>query len=269
MSPRVTVNSFSSVRNTLAEDLELWRRLSVCRVGISTDKVRPVGWTQAIELLSGDLAVEFVVHPLYTRIDDDAGWEIEVAGLLDDVAGASSLGAQTIYFCSPPAGALRWEEAADLLAERLAPVRQSAQDHGVRLAVEAEHSSRPEIGFIHNARDAFALASLIDTSVCLDLFVHWNERGFADLVAANLSRLAIVQVSDFVIGGRYQPDRVPPGDGDLHMDRVLGDVLDAGYDGIVDIELLGPRIEKAGYEAAIRRSLDWVEAQLAARSSAP
>jgi sugar phosphate isomerase/epimerase len=266
MSVRVCVNPFSSVNNSLAEDVELWRSLSVRRVGVSSPKVRSLGWANAVPLLSSaPLEIEYVVHPLYTPVDDEARWETEVRDLLAAVDAAYALGARSVYFCSPPAGALRWEQAAVEFARRLDPVRIRAAQHGVELAVEAVHSSRPEIGFIHTARDAFYLAQIIDTSVCLDLYVHWNERGFAEVVAENLARLAIVQVSDFVMGGRCQPDRVPPGDGDLHMARVLGDVLDAGFDRVVDIELLGPRIEAAGYATAIRRSLEWVEATLAGR----
>jgi sugar phosphate isomerase/epimerase len=266
MSIRVCVNPFSSVKNTLVEDIELWRSLAVRRVGVSSPKMRSHGWADAVLVLSSEpLDVEYVVHPLYTPVDDAAGWETEVRALLEAVDAAHALHAHAVYFCSPPAGALRWERAAAAFARHLEPVRARAAEHGVELAVEAVHSSRPEIGFIHTAEDAFHLAQIINTSVCLDLYVHWNERGFAGIVADNVDRLAIVQVSDFVIGGRCQPDRVPPGDGDLHMARVLGDVLDAGFDGIVDIELLGPKIEEAGYATAIRRSLAWVEVMLAQR----
>jgi sugar phosphate isomerase/epimerase len=266
VSPLVTVNAFSSVSNTLPQDFDLWHRLGIHHVGVSSPKLQKMGWARAITALSAEpLHVEFLVHPLYTRLDDAAGWDAEVVTLLKAVQAAHDLGAHTLYFCSPPVGTLRWEDAAAELAARLEPVRALGRRLDVELAVEAVHSSRPEIGFIHNARDAFHLADLIGISVCLDLFVHWNEPGFAALISANLPRLRLVQVSDFVIGGRTQPDRVPPGDGDLQMARVLGDILDAGYDGIIDIELLGPKIEEMGYETALRRSISWLDDTLAAQ----
>ena len=40
------------------------------------------------------------------------------------------------------------------------------------------------------------------------------------------------------------------------LERLLGSLLDAGYAGAIDLEILGPRIEKEGYASAIRRSLD-------------
>ena len=39
---------------------------------------------------------------------------------------------------------------------------------------------------------------------------------------------------------------------------MIEQLLDAGYQGLFDIEVLGPHIEAEGYAAAIRRSADWL-----------
>jgi sugar phosphate isomerase/epimerase len=53
-----------------------------------------------------------------------------------------------------------------------------------------------------------------------------------------------------------------PGDGDIPLRRILGQVLAAGYDGCFDLELIGPRIEEEGYESACRRAVDALGAML-------
>jgi hypothetical protein len=40
------------------------------------------------------------------------------------------------------------------------------------------------------------------------------------------------------------------------VERLLRMVLDAGYQGAFDLEILGPRIEAEGYRAPITRSLE-------------
>ncbi len=60
--------------------------------------------------------------------------------------------------------------------------------------------------------------------------------------------LRLVQVSDYVIGTLRTPDRAVPGDGDIPLARIIGQLLEAGYDGVFDIELIGPRIEVEGYQ---------------------
>jgi sugar phosphate isomerase/epimerase len=66
-------------------------------------------------------------------------------------------------------------------------------------------------------------------------------------------------VSDFVVGTLTTPDRAVPGDGDIPLEHLLAQLLDAGYQGVFDLELIGPRIEAEGYEPAIRRGLAALE----------
>ena len=60
-----------------------------------------------------------------------------------------------------------------------------------------------------------------------------------------------------------RPDRLVPGDGDIPIRRILGDVLAPGTTGSFDLELIGPRIEAEGYDAVpairARRLLDVLE----------
>ena len=74
----------------------------------------------------------------------------------------------------------------------------------------------------------------------------------ATIAGAASTGIRLVQVSDFAVGTLSTPNRLVPGDGDIPLDRILGQVLDAGYAGCFDLELIGPAIEAEGY--AVRRS---------------
>ena len=63
-----------------------------------------------------------------------------------------------------------------------------------------------------------------------------------------------MQLSDYVVGTLATPDRAVPGDGDIPFDRIVGQLLAAGYEGVFDLELIGPRIEAEGYERAVPRA---------------
>ena len=56
-----------------------------------------------------------------------------------------------------------------------------------------------------------------------------------------------------------------PGDGDIPLARLLATVLNAGYRGYVELEMLGPRIEDEGYRDAIARGIEALEPMLDAR----
>ena len=53
-------------------------------------------------------------------------------------------------------------------------------------------------------------------------------------------------------------NRRVPGDGSIPLIWLIEQLLEAGYQGLFEIEILGPRIEEEGYAAAIRRSAEWL-----------
>ena len=65
-----------------------------------------------------------------------------------------------------------------------------------------------------------------------------------------------MQVSDFKVGTVASSQRLVPGDGDIPIARILGTVLDAGYPGVFDLELIGDAIDAEGYDAAVPRAVD-------------
>jgi len=64
-----------------------------------------------------------------------------------------------------------------------------------------------------------------------------------------------VQVSDFKVGTIASSQRLVPGDGDMPIARILGALLDAGYAGVFDLELIGGAINAEGYDAAVPRAV--------------
>ena len=114
---------------------------------------------------------------------------------------------------------------------------------------------RVDVGFVHSLRDVVDLARRLGTGVCMEVNACWAERGLADTIARSIDVIRLVQVSDFAIGTLATPDRLVPGDGDIPLARILGQVLEAGYAGVFDLELIGPKIDAEGYESAVPRAV--------------
>ena len=90
----------------------------------------------------------------------------------------------------------------------------------------------------------------------------WAERGLARTIVDGIDTFRVVQVSDFAVGTLSTPNRLVPGDGDVPIERIVGQVLAAGYDGCFDLELIGPRIDEEGYASACSRAIDALGATL-------
>src|SRR3546814_5618290 len=68
----------------------------------------------------------------------------------------------------------------------------------------------------------------------------------------------LVQVSDYVLGDRTAPCRAVPGDGAIPLESVIGGILELGYDGLFDLELVGPRIAEEGAASACTRAAGYL-----------
>jgi sugar phosphate isomerase/epimerase len=76
-----------------------------------------------------------------------------------------------------------------------------------------------------------------------------------EVLQAAAPHIALVQICDVVIGSSGKPSpggRVHLGEGELPLQRLMQDVIDTGYSGLFDLEVLGPAVEAEGYAPALR-----------------
>jgi sugar phosphate isomerase/epimerase len=259
MHPRISVSAISTYDWSLAEDLAFYADAGITNVGVSMAKLERFGWDDGIaRIRDAGIRVANMIGIGPFRLDDPAQWDGQRARLERAIDGASALGAPCLVCTTGPAGRLTWEEAADALERALAPVVSQARERGVAVAIEHTNSLRVDVGFVHTLADAVDLARRLGTGVCMEVNACWAERGLAQTVARGVDTFRVVQVSDYAVGTLSTPARLVPGDGDVPIERILGQVLDAGYEGMFDLELIGPRVEDEGYGPAIRRSVDWL-----------
>jgi sugar phosphate isomerase/epimerase len=193
---------------------------------------------------------------------DPVRWPAEQKRLERCVDVTAELGAPILYLTTGSARALLWDAAAARFAEAVAPVVDYAREAGVTLTVENTTTMRADIGFVHTLADLVELAQIADVAVCADLFSAWTDRDMPEAIAAGVSSFALVQVADFVLGTFSTPDRAVPGDGDVDIARQLRWLAAAGYDGVIEVEMSGPRITAEGPAAANARALAVIEGLL-------
>lgn len=260
LHPRLSLNLFSLGDTTLIEDLAFVRSRHVPGIGLPVAKLDSMGWEAGLDLTrSSKLVVTNLLHgQLFLSLDGQSTWELDSERLCRTVDAAVELGAHCVYGIAGPAGNLTWEEAASALQQVMTPVIEYASTAGVRLALETSNPLRAGVNFIHCAKDALDIAEALDMGVCVDVFTCWAERDLQRTLRSAGERLALVQLSDFVLGTMEVPNRAVPGDGHIPLERFVKWVLDASYMGWFDVEIFGARIDSEGHAAAIGRSLTFV-----------
>jgi sugar phosphate isomerase/epimerase len=262
--PRISVSAISTTSWDLDEDLAFYARSGIDQVGVSLLKLERHGLQDgAAKVASSRLRVTNLLARGPFTLADPGRWEAQRRLALAAVDTAAAIDAECLVLTSGPAGQLSWEDAADSLADLLSPLAEEADRRRLPLALEHTNSLRPDVGFLHTLRDTIDVARRMRVGVCMEVNACWGERALAKTITEGVDLLRLVQVSDYVIGTLRTPDRAVPGDGDIPLVRIIGQLLEAGYEGVFDIELIGPRIEEEGYQHAVPRAVERLEALLA------
>lgn len=255
MHPRISLSAISTFSWTLDEDLAFYERAGITAIGASLAKLEAVGVeTGAQRLRDAGLRVTNLIGIGPFRLDDASRWAVQRDRVRRALDAAEAVDAGCLILTTGPAGQLTWEDAADALSEALAPLVAEARRRGIPFGLEHTNSLRVDVGFVHTLRDVIDLARRLDVGVCVETNACWAERALDATIRDGVDVFRIVQVSDFAIGTLSTPDRLVPGDGDIPLERILGQILAAGYEGAFDLELIGPHIDEEGYDAACTRA---------------
>jgi sugar phosphate isomerase/epimerase len=267
MHPRACVSAISTFNLALDEDLAFWARHHVETVGVSVAKLERFGWEEGTKLVADAVGRGLRVANLIGlgpfNLANPASWPKQQDRLVRSLDAAAAVGAECLVFTTGPFAPLTWEEAADNLETALAPVLRVAEASGIPFAIEHTNSLRVDVGFVHTLKDAIDLARRFGVGVCMEINACWAERALQSTIREGIDRIRLVQVSDFKVGTVASSQRLVPGDGDVPLARILHAVLDAGYLGVFDLELIGDAIVAEGYDAAVPRAVDRLGSLLA------
>jgi sugar phosphate isomerase/epimerase len=256
--PRLSVNSICSYMQPLAADIELWKELGIDYVALILPKINEVGWDEAARMVNdAGVRVSTVFGPTYRPLDRTASTFAEdQQATVRTVEFAAEVGGETMYICTGAAHGTDWDASTDLFCELVAPAVERGEELGVPILLEPTNPLRADISFLFWQRDAMDLARKAGTKVMFDLQSCWYERGIEQVARDNVDLIGITQISDFKIGTAMTGNRVVPGDGDIPLERLLRTVVDAGFQGPFDLEVMGPVVEEEGYESSVRRCVE-------------
>ena len=256
---RFSMSQITTLGWPFERDVEAFAAAGAPGIGVSVRKLEAVGVPRAARLIrEAGLAVSCLTSSGLFPLGDAAGECRALERTRVHLAAAAELGAGSLFVLPGPAGVLAWEEAAARTRPIVEALVRDAEQAHVRLALEPVSQLRVDLGFLHTFDEALDFADGFDSpwlGVVLELNNAWIERRLYANIRERTARIAIVQVSDFKVGTMAASERVVIGDGDIPLRRLCGALADAGYDGWYDIELLGPAIEREGYESVVPRAI--------------
>jgi sugar phosphate isomerase/epimerase len=143
------------------------------------------------------------------------------------------------------------------VVEGLREVAAAAKQAGVRLGLEPCHPAQREtVSFVNSLADARQLlevAGLPEVGIMADTYNLWHES--PDSLAAMASRVTGLHVADVPLEAE-RTDRALPGEAGGRSAALLRALVDAGWDGFVDVEIFSTpeRFWKLPVDDAARRA---------------
>jgi sugar phosphate isomerase/epimerase len=256
MHRRVSLHQVAMVDRETGPFLDFCCEIGVQHATLVSPRLLQAGERRAAReaVLHGRIRIGCINHPFALHPDLARATGTAARDLMRVIDIAADLGAPSIYLITGGRGMLSWEQAAERFSELLAPCRDHAARQGIALLVENASPLTVDIHIAHTLPDALRLARLAQIGLCVDLHACWVEADLREKLAEVLPLTGLLQVSDHVPGDRTTPCRAVPGDGAVPLEAILRDVLDLGYTGLFDLELVGQRIEAEGAAQACTRA---------------
>lgn len=258
MHPRVSLHQVAFLDESTASFIGFCREIGVPHMTLVTPALtRPGDFAEALaELAKGGPKVATVNHVFGAFPNLEGDRDAAVAGLMAAIDMAAALGASAIYLITGGRGRLSWDEGAARFGEWITPCIAAANAKRVKLLVENASALNADLHMVHTLADAIRFAEATGIGVCIELHACWVEADLPALFRRAMPLTGLVQASDYVLGDRTTPCRAVPGDGVIPLQALVGDLLAAGYAGVFDLELVGPRIVAEGARPASIRAAE-------------
>lgn len=260
--PRLSVDAMCTYPWTFDQDLALWADMQVRHAGLLTPKLGDDADAKMEQLTAAGIHASTLITESFDLAQPDS-WKETQAAHRWAIDLMVRHGGHSIYFTPGRMTGAPWGEDLDRLADALAPTVAYARGTGVLAAIEP--SLRTSVSFVNTLRDAIDVAERTGIGLVADFGNMWMERDFRETLARAMPHIALMQIGDIVIGASGRPapgGRAHIGEGELPLKRMMTDVLDAGYTGVFDLEVVPADFSKGADETTIRRGIDAASALL-------
>lgn len=258
MHRAISINTLCLAPAPLGQQADQVARLGARAISPTLDQVLELGAAPAASVFrDAGLAVATLSHMAfgYATAADTA---LARERLERTIGIAAEVGAQTVIMTTGGRGALDWSSAAEAFAEAMVPCAESARAAGITLGIEPTSHLYADVSIAHRLSDTVALAQAAGIAPMIDIFACWFDSDIAAALARAAPLAPLAQISDYLYGDRGLPCRAVPGDGAIPFERIVPAMVQGGFRGWWDLEIIGPRIAKEGAEKALPRAADHI-----------
>lgn len=241
--PKLSVNHGTTLRWSFEEAVVRYRLAGIDAIGVWLPKLWEQGEESALDWLSKNgMSVSTLSyaggftgafgHELDDVIEETRDW-IRLAGRLR---------ASSLVVVSGPINNHITKHATRLVVESLKELADEAADYDVTLSLlPMRKAFCRDWTFLNTLDEALTVLDRVNhpaVQLAFDVYHLWPEKDLLQRLPELVSRIGVVQVSDAPATGRVENERVLPGEGILPVEKILSGLIEAGYRGYVDYQIL-------------------------------
>jgi len=257
--PRLSMNEVTTFRWSFEEDVRRYRDAGYEAIGVWRQKLSDFGEEDGVDLLaeSGLQVTNLLWAGGFTGSDGRSFEEaVDDASHAVRLAGAMNAGCLVVYAGGRNNHTFRHAERLLRMAiDRLLGFAEAAD---VTLAIEPMHPAcASDWTFLTDLESTISLVDSFQTKylkIVFDAYHFGHDRA----VLANLGEIvpftALVQLGDRLTTHNINHDRCALGQGVVPLPEILSSLMEAGYAGDFDVELVGQDIELSDYEKLLSTS---------------
>jgi sugar phosphate isomerase/epimerase len=266
---RLSMNQLSTLRWSFEQDVQAYAAAGFESIGVWRHKLSDIGEERGVELLNtAGLTVSNLLWAGGFTGSDGRSYRDAVRDAIEAIHTCSRLNSECLIIYTGSWGGHTRTHANRLVTNAFKQLLPHAEEFGITLALEPMSSScGTDWTFLSTARDALDIIEPIENpflKIALDLY-HFGIDHEPDLqaLADIVDRIAIVHLGDGVTVPVGEQNRCLLGTGRIPLRKILDVLREYGFDGFLDVELLGESVEHIPYEELIEHSLHSMQDLLA------
>ena len=256
---RASISELTTLRWELDQELDHLARHGFDAISLWRTKLSDIGLDRASVLLKQvGIRVSSVQWAGGFTGSDGRSFCDSVADSLEAIDTAARLGADVLVVHSGCRGGHTISHAHRLLADAFNTLAPEAAARGVTLALKPMHpAAAAGCGFLTHLSDAMEWVDRFDHSsvrLSLDLWQFGHDPATPSLLPDLVPLTAIVQLADCCGLPSADRERLLPGQGTLRLGPLVTSLVEHGYTGDFEFEIMGEAVESLGYEEVLRQA---------------
>jgi len=257
---RSAMSEMTTFRWSFDQDIEHFAAAGYSAVGVWRQKLSDYGEEKGVELIA-EHGLEVSSLCWAGGFTGSEGWSHEEA--ISDARQAIELAAAARAHClvvhSGARGLHTQNHVRRLLHQAIDALLPVAESLHVTLALEPMHpAAGAKWTFLNDLDDALHFSEFYRSKylrLVLDCYDWGRAEVIHDRLAQLVPQLALVQLADGKDAPCGDRNRCPLGTGTVPLARLVPQLIEAGYAGPFEVELLGEEIESSDYKQLLKDSL--------------